>query len=416
MKTCILLLALLAATATARVKRYDWYQLLRLYPKDRAQADFIHSQRADGELDFWREGLDRFDVLVPPHKQESFKNLMTSNGISFLVEIENIQRNIDAEYLQMLKKGLAYDYDNFNTFQDILDEIDALAARCPTSVGVSCETFTVGTSYEGRELKALRIYAGSDRPSIWFDSLTHAREWLSVATLMKIASHLIDDFTDPNVEQLLQTYDFYILPVVNPDGYIYSRDSERLWRKSRNDNAGSSCMGTDLNRNFDQMWGNAGTSTSPCTDTYGGPSPASEPETQAVQQALSDRGSNLIVTFHFHTYGHYYLMPWGSVLSGGECNYAEDDAEMMVIANAAADATQNTYNQETWARGNSCATIYPASGLTQDYSKGVAGVKYTFTPELRGNSFIIDASQIQPSYVEMWNGILAGIRAIEQAK
>jgi len=60
--------------------------------------------------------------------------------------------------------------------------------------------------------------------------------------------------------------------------------------------------------------------------------------------------------------------------------------------------------------------VDPASGITMDYSKGVSGVKYTFTPELRGNSFIVNVSQIQPSYVEVLNGVLAAIRAIEAAK
>jgi carboxypeptidase A2 len=204
-----------------------------------------------------------------------------------------------------------------------------------------------------------------------------------------------------------------MIPVANPDGYVYTQ-TERLWRKSRNVNAASSCRGVDLNRNYDQMWRNAGTSTNTCSDTYGGPTAASEPETQAIQNALVERGSNLIVSIHFHTYGHLWLMPWGSVTSSGACNYADDDAEMLVVANAAADAVQSTYNQATWERGNSCATIYPASGITMDYSKGVAGVKYTFTPELRGNSFIVDSSQIQPSFVEVWNGVLATIRTIEQ--
>ena len=47
------------------------------------------------------------------------------------------------------------------------------------------------------------------------------------------------------------------------------------------------------------------------------------------------------------------------------------------------------------------------SGGTDDYAKGAAGVKYAFCPELRGNSFIIAASNIPLSFNEVWNGIVA---------
>lgn len=87
---------------------------------------------------------------------------------------------------------------------------------------------------------------------------------------------------------------------------------------------------------------------------------------------------------------------------------------MLVVANAAADAVQRTFNTNTWARGNSCATIYPASGITMDFSKANAGVKYTYTPELRGNNFVIAATQIEPSYQEVWNGIVATINTLGQ--
>jgi len=51
-----------------------------------------------------------------------------------------------------------------------------------------------------------------------------------------------------------------------------------------------------------------------------------------------------------------------------------------------------------------------------DYGKGVAGVKYTFLPELRGNNFIIARTEIQPAFMETWNGIKAAIAAIERVE
>jgi len=415
----ITLLAALATVCLAEYKRYDGYQLLRIYPKDSAQADYVFELSGDDEIDFWYEGRDRFDILVPPHKLEAVKYMMTSHDVVYKVENSNVQRDIDMEQIGLLTKkkeaGRAVDYDNYNTLQDILDELDVLAARCPP--GSMCETFNIGNSVEGRPIKGLRIWrAGAGRRAIWLDATIHAREWLATATHLKIMKHLIDDYTNPIVADLLARYDFWLNPVANPDGYQFTNTNDRLWRKNRKPNPGSTCIGTDLNRNYNQMWGNAGAATTPCSETFRGASAASEPETQAVQAYILARASTLMLTIHFHTYGHLWLQPWGSVNPDQSCNYAADDAEMLVVANAAANAVQSTYNQATWQRGNSCATIYPASGITMDYSKGVAGVKYTFTPELRGTNFVIAASNIQPSFVEVWNGVVAGIRAIEQAE
>jgi len=413
----VLCLALLCVYAEER-KRYDGYQLFRVYPRDSMQADYVYEQSGDSELDFWYEGRDRFDILVPPHKVDWFKDEMNYRDVPFEVANTNLQVDIDVEHTRLasrlLQPGQAFNYDDFNTFDDILTELTDLANRCPP--GSMCETFDIGSSHEGRPLRGLRIWRnGAGRKAVWLDATIHAREWLSTATLFKIIKHLVDDFSDANVANLLETYDFWLVPVSNPDGYSWSWTNDRMQRKNRSPNPGSTCVGTDLNRNYDQMWGNAGAATAFCSETYRGSVAASEIETQHVQAALRARASSLLTSVHFHTYGQLWLMPWGSVLGNGQCNYATDDAEMLVIANAAANAVQATYGT-TWARGNSCATIYPASGITMDYSKGVGGVKYTFTPELRGGSFIVAAAQIQPSYVEVWNGVLALIRAIEQAQ
>ena len=68
---------------------------------------------------------------------------------------------------------------------------------------------------------------------------------------------------DPIISKILQKYEIHIMPLVNPDGYEYSWTTNRLWRKNRNPNIGSSCVGTDLNRNFGFKWLTGGSSTNP---------------------------------------------------------------------------------------------------------------------------------------------------------
>jgi len=53
-----------------------------------------------------------------------------------------------------------------------------------------------------------------------------------------------------------------------------------------------------------------------------------------------------------------------------------------------------------------------AAGGTDDYVKTVAGVKYTYVAELRGDDFVIDKRQIQPSFEEIWSGVVAMCDAI----
>ena len=404
--------ALIAVCAALR--RYDGYQLLEVRPVTRELGKVLKTLTDDMDLDVWAESNGVVDIFVPPHKLSAFRLELAQHGIAFAVKNNRIQQDIEDEAKRLATRtrvpGKAINYDDYNTYADIMQELDELVLRCPS--GFTCATFSIGNSYEGRDTKGITISGGAGRTAVWLDATIHAREWLGTATHLKITRHLIEDYaTDAEVQRLLNTYDFHLLPVVNPDGYEYTWTNDRLWRKNRSPNPGSACDGTDLNRNFAEMWGNAGTSTSPCSETYGGSSAASEVETQNLQNELSRVGSTIHTSVHIHTYAQLWLIPWGSVDIFGNCNFAPDHAEMMVVANAAADAIENTFNTN-WDRGNSCATIYPASGITMDYSKAQAGIKYTATPELRGNSFVAAPDQIEPSFQEVWNGVVTAIDTI----
>ena len=71
---------------------------------------------------------------------------------------------------------------------------------------------------------------------------------------------------DPVVQSILNEFDFFIIPVSNPDGYEFSRNSQRFWRKNRS--GSGACKGVDLNRNWGQEWGGQGSSGRRCSDTY----------------------------------------------------------------------------------------------------------------------------------------------------
>jgi murein tripeptide amidase MpaA len=56
--------------------------------------------------------------------------------------------------------------------------------------------------------------------------------------------------TDDTTKTILDTYDFHIFPVVNPDGFVYTQTTNRMWRKNRQPPPSGRCIGRDINRNW----------------------------------------------------------------------------------------------------------------------------------------------------------------------
>lgn len=84
-----------------------------------------------------------------------------------------------------------------------------------------------------------------------------------------------------------------------------------MWRKTRQPHA-HLCYGTDANRNFDFNWmANNGASSNPCSETFAGPTPFSEPETVALANFIRQHSSKIKIYLSFHSYGQYILFPYG---------------------------------------------------------------------------------------------------------
>jgi carboxypeptidase A2 len=416
---------LVAAVLSDRV-RFDGYKVFDITPYTQEEVAYVHKLAEDVELDFWTEaaipGLVH-RVMIPPHKVNFVAYYLDNQDIKYFVSDDNVQEKIDEEQQRLdarfssRQPGVnAYDPEDFNTFEDIELELVEMASRCPASI--ECDVVSVGTSVEGRTLWQLTIHAdsGSAKRAIWIDSAIHAREWLAPATILRIMDYMTSQYgSDPDVTSMIDAYDWYFVPIMNPDGYVYSWDTNRNWRKSRNINEGSTCVGTDLNRNYDVNWGTSGISTNPCSDTYCGSSAASEPETVAIEAEFDRLADDLDAVVSFHTAATMWLIPWGHQIDG-VCQYIPDHDEMMVILDATVDAVQETHGDLEWARGNSCATIYATSGTTHDYAKHrIPNLPFSATPELRG-SFVMPPESITPSFEENWNGIKALVTALQARK
>jgi len=99
-----------------------------------------------------------------------------------------------------------------------------------------------------------------------------------------------------------------------------------------------------------------------------------------------------------------WLLPWGFSESR-----PEDFSELYSLAKIGARAIQKVHNT-TYLIGSVPDLLALASGTSQDWAKGVSGVNYSYTIEIRGageRGIILPSKQIIPTSEETWAGILA---------
>jgi hypothetical protein len=208
---------------------------------------------------------------------------------------------------------------NYHNFNEMTAEINQAVTDHPNILRKTI----IGTSYEGREMVALKISDNAatdeDEPEILFTHHQHAREHLTVEMALYILSEFTDKYgTDTRITNLVNSREIWIIPDLNPDGgeWDIRNGSYSGWRKNRQPNSGSSNVGTDLNRNWPYQWGCCGGSSgSTSSETYRGTSPSSSPEVTNVINFVRSRivgGEQQIKTnIDFHTYSELVLWPFG---------------------------------------------------------------------------------------------------------
>ncbi|XP_027504934.1 carboxypeptidase B2 isoform X2 [Corapipo altera] len=208
---------------------------------------------------------------------------------------------------------------------------------------------------------------------------------------------------DRTMTMLLEHFDFYVMPVINVDGYEYtwSHPSNRLWRKSRSKHGNSKCIGTDMNRNFDAHWCGQGASPYECQETYCGPYPESEPEVKAVARFVRDHKNTIKAYITMHSYSQLVLFPYSYTT-----NRSKDHDELDSLAKKAAKAIRRT-TKETYRPGPGAQTIYLAPGGSDDWAYDL-GIKYSFTFELRDTGtygFLLPSQEIKPTCLEALSAV-----------
>ncbi|XP_053333201.1 carboxypeptidase O [Clarias gariepinus] len=299
----------------------------------------------------------------------------------------------------------AYDYTKYHTMDEILEWMKMMQNNYSDVV----TSITYGKTYEKRNISLLKIGQKSNEPKkmIWMDCGIHAREWIAPAFCQHFVKEILGSYkTDQKIGEMLKRLDFYVTPVLNMDGYVYSwkDNTTRLWRKTRSPGtADCMCNGTDLNRNFYANWGMVGISRNCCSEIYNGHSPLSEPEAMAVTDFLSTNRDNILCFLTIHSYGQLILLPYGHPNIS-----APNEVELMKVGLAAAEAIKAVHGV-AYTVGTPPNVLYPNSGSSRDFAR-LIGIPFSFTFELRDKGeygFKLPEDQIQPTCEEAYQGALS---------
>lgn len=296
---------------------FNSHKLYEFIPKSDKEIQLLQSLTAvynEFDYDIWMltQLIDQpVHIKISPNIINRTNQFLNENSLEFKVIHDNLERSFINERIQQQKISktlLKLDFLTYYRFDDINKIIQGLANAYPQLVTVK----QIGTSYQGRPMKTITISKPNNstkkKNSIFIDAGIHAREWIAPATALYVIHQLVENFNEN--QDILNHFDFIILPVLNPDGYEYSHTKNRLWRKTRKPN-NASCCGTDGNRNFDFHWGEIGASTDPCSETYRGKKGFSEPETFALKTTLEKIKKECKFYLTLHSYGQYLLYPWG---------------------------------------------------------------------------------------------------------
>ncbi|KAI0377407.1 hypothetical protein F5Y04DRAFT_264192 [Hypomontagnella monticulosa] len=293
---------------------------------------------------------------------------------------------------------------------------------------------SIGKSYEGRDIPALRVgippsgekVGGSGRKdTILITGGIHAREWISTSTVNYVAWSFIRSIDeDPLITKILEHFDVVFLPILNPDGYEYTWEVDRLWRKSRQRTKMSYCPGFDIDHAFGYQWDATERQTEPCSESYGGDEPF-----QAIEAAqLADwmrnetrNGVKFIAYLDLHSYSQQILYPFAYScaarppnienlkevamnlakhmrLSNGEVYTTTSACEGAVASENSADHKASTQRTRAEAGGGSAI----------DYIFHEFGARYSYQIKLRDTGsygFLLPSEHIIPTGEELYQAM-----------
>jgi len=438
----------LAGPAGKFQSRYDGDVVLRFKVKSEEEAKQFAEAVDTLFLDVWEASKDWADVrvskkvlpsfltLLPESMQQSHTPVITQLSQAVLDTFPDARDSHAEPYGHASAMPHDLFFENYQPLSVIYPWLRQLASMFPDRT----QLFTIGTSYEGRDIPAIRLgveprdddpHEGGKRQTIVLTAGNHAREWITTSTATYLLRSLLHD-SDPRrhalIEKLLTHYDLVFIPVLNPDGYEYTWTTDRLWRKNRQDTSLPFCRGIDLDRSFPFGWDGETQTDNPCSESYAGEHPLQGTEAQRLvewaKNEIAGGATNFAAFIDLHAYSQEILYPYS--FSCDKTPHNLEDLEELAIGLAKAFRITNGhyYDSDSACKGSVTLTtpgstkdskpvrtkLEESGGSALDFFYQNMTVKYAFQVKLRDTGsygFLLPKNNIVPTGIETFNALLA---------
>jgi len=422
-------LAAVSSVSAMELNQWSGKSLVKLN-LNTAEEQVRFAQLADKfDLDVWNRNIDTatgastVEVVSDIHLDTFQQEVVTPDLETYFADFFATEPVCNNDPLYCIGNATKSGTDSFYENYQRLDTIFAKMEAIDTSSEL-VDSFSIGTSFEGRDIRGFKITGasgfGGDKKIAVYNCGIHAREWIPPAFCVYAIETLAAEYGNvPEITSLLDEFEVHTIPIANPDGYEYSHTTNNNWRKSRKPNAGSSAMGTDLNRNFEFQWGTGGSSDQPSSDSYKGAAPFDNLESKALADYWDSLSPRAVVQMDIHATGNMWMYPMGykprsqCLTDPRGCGVDnEDDFDAHETCGQASRSAIADVNGFDFAVGPITWIIYQASGSTCDHAYGVSGIRWAYAIEVRGPGFQPNPSQIVLSNTELYAGIVAQMRCI----
>ena len=356
------------------------YQEIRV---NNTSAEMIHRLQDLGvDLDHVQQKKGEFIQFAIP---ENLTSVLSEDGIIFHV----IHDDLEAYYVSRLYNISSRDFDygsmgGYYTHDEVVEHLVELSEDYPNVVS---ELQYLGESYEGRPIYAIKLSdnpnSDENEPEVLYTALHHAREPMSYMNLFYYMYWLVENYNiDDEATALLNNREMWFIPMVNPDGLVYNQEINLNGGGMQRKNHRNTCSsnddqydwdGIDLNRNYSYQWAfdDEGSSPDPCSQTYRGSAPFSEPETQIIRDFVEDHDFPIVL--NYHSYGNLLIHPLGYI-----AGLLPPEPDLSIFREFGDEMTM--YNN--YLMGTGIETVgYTVNGEACDWMYGEHGI-YAYTPEI----------------------------------
>ncbi|EPE09682.1 zinc carboxypeptidase [Ophiostoma piceae UAMH 11346] len=263
---------------------------------------------------------------------------------------------------------------------------------------------------------------GEKKKTILITGGLHAREWISSSSVSYVAWAIINGYGNTNmITKLVDNFDIIFVPVVNPDGYQYTWETDRLWRKTRQTTNFRFCRGFDLDHAFGYEWDSTARDE-PCSETYGGESAFQAVEAESLSNwARSEVDNNNVEFIGFldlHSYSQQIMFPFSYSCAADPPNLENLEELAAGLAKAIRLSTGETYSVSSACEGilgssfagdgEKSTRIESGGGSAIDWFYHELKAKYSYQIKLRDTGsygFLLPSSEIVPTGEEMFSAV-----------